>query len=73
MRYDSRALRRLLAERGLSASDLAARVRITRQAVSAIARGSVTPNARTLAKLAHALGVPVGAFFAERPARRSIA
>ena len=64
-RYDPTALRRLLAERGLSVSAVARRAGVERHMLyhHTRGRGRAGPWASSLAKLATALGVKPGAFF----------
>ena len=63
MKYDRRALKRLLSEKRITVLDLAAQSGMTRAALYMIARGAVTPKATTLAKIASVLDVPIERFF----------
>lgn len=63
IRYDKRALQRMRAERGWTLDELARASRLTDRALLNIERGYADPKATTLAKLAHALGVSVEAFY----------
>jgi transcriptional regulator with XRE-family HTH domain len=58
-------LRRLRKERGLEQAELAERARSSQQTISDIERGKRDPRESTLEKLAEALGVSVGALFAD--------
>lgn len=53
-------LRRLRAEKGLSQEELAGRADLHASEISRLERGVREPRLRTLARLARALGVPVG-------------
>ena len=63
MKYDRRALKRLLSEKRITVLDLAAQSGMTRAALYMIARGAVTPKATTLARIASVLDVPIERFF----------
>lgn len=63
IKYDRRAPKRLREERGVSIGDLARASRLTERTIAYIEKGYSDPKATTLAKLAHALGVSVEAFF----------
>jgi len=63
VKYDRRALKRLLSEKRITVLDLAAQSGMTRAALYMIARGAVTPKATTLAKIASVLDVPIERFF----------
>ena len=67
--YDRRALKRLMAERGLDPEQVSRLAGIARPTVSYLSRGVTVPKASTMAKLATALQVEVGVFF-QRRARR---
>jgi transcriptional regulator with XRE-family HTH domain len=58
-------LRRLRKERGLKQDELAKAARSSQQTISEIENGHRGARTGTLEKLAGALGVPVGAFFAD--------
>jgi len=58
-------LRRLRLERGLKQAELAEDARSSQQTISEIENGHRGAQTKTLEKLADALGVPVGAFFAD--------
>lgn len=61
--YDPTALRRVRRARGIEVGELALTAGLSRQAISYLERGMTEPKARTLALLARALGVEIGAFF----------
>lgn len=63
VRYNRRALKRLLGERGLRPDAVARQARLSRQTVYYIVLGATVPKADTLAKIATALGVGVDSFF----------
>lgn len=63
MKYDRRALRRLMTRRGVDLGTLAQQTRLSRVGLRMIEKGVAIPNAGTLARVATALRVPVGAFF----------
>jgi len=63
VKYDRRALKRLLSEKRITVLDLAAQSGMTRAALYMIARGAVTPKATTLARIASVLDVPIERFF----------
>lgn len=65
-RYDRRAFKRLRAERGLTLGEIARVSRLTERTVAYIEKGYSDPRASTLAKLAHALGVSIEAFFSRK-------
>ena len=65
MRYDRRAVQRMREAKGWTRGHLARRARVTERTVIYIERGYSAPLATTLAKLAGALGVEIGAFFQE--------
>ena len=50
-------------QRGISASELATMVRISRQTIYAVEAGSYVPNTEVGLRLAHALGVSVEELF----------
>jgi transcriptional regulator with XRE-family HTH domain len=64
--YDPKAIRRVRVERGLAQEEIARLARVSRQALGYLERGMTEPRARTLARLATALQVEVGAFFRTR-------
>lgn len=68
VRYDRKALRRLRSQRGLDVTRLALAAKMSKQNVSLLDLGHAEPRATTLAKLASALDVPIGAFFVEQGA-----
>ena len=73
MRYNRRALKRLMVERGIDARVLATRTGLTHQGIYTLARGMAEPKASTLGRLASALEVPVEAFFTRKACARRVA
>jgi len=63
MKYDKRAIKRVLTEKGMTVIALSEQTGLTRAALYMIARGAVTPKATTLARIASALEVPIERFF----------
>jgi transcriptional regulator with XRE-family HTH domain len=63
LRYDRDAIRRLREKRKLTMQQLADKAGITGRTLSYIEKAYSDPRASTLAKLATALGVSVGALF----------
>lgn len=61
--YDTRALQRLMDQRGLEDADLAQKAQLAAGTVRYVRRGVSDPRAKTLAKLCNALGVPPTKFF----------
>lgn len=69
MRYSKKAAKGLRLARGLRVEDVAHKASLSAQGLRAIERGAV-PSAKTLGKLALALGVSVSAFFWKPVPRR---
>lgn len=65
-------LRNLRRERELSQRDLAQRAGLSPNAISLIERDAISPSVATLQRLAGALGVKMGYFFADDPAEASV-
>jgi len=65
VKYDKRALGRLMVARGWGDADVARRARTTRQNVNHLRRGLTEPRASTIARLANAFGVRVDAFYGQ--------
>lgn len=65
-------LRRLREERGMSMRALAVASGLSANALSMIERGKTSPSVNTLNKLAHALGIPIAAFFDPQPPRQKV-
>ena len=66
LKYDKRALKRLMVAAGLDNDALARKARLASRTVWYLVRGMTEPRASTLAKLAMALDVSVEAFFVRR-------
>jgi transcriptional regulator with XRE-family HTH domain len=66
MEYDPDAIKRLRRQRGFTVVELAALSGLTVRGLQFIQAKRATPNARTLANLATALGVEASAFFKKR-------
>ena len=64
IKYAHRASTRLRLASGLSMGDAARLSRLTERTIAYIEKGYSDPKATTLAKLAHAYGVSVEAFYA---------
>jgi transcriptional regulator with XRE-family HTH domain len=62
-KYNRRALGSLMREQGLTAAELAPRVKLSRQGLTYLAKGFQEPGVSTLARLATVLGVDVRVFF----------
>jgi transcriptional regulator with XRE-family HTH domain len=65
-------LRNLRRERELSQRDLAQQAGLSPNAISLIERDAISPSVATLQRLAGALGVKMGYFFADDPAEASV-
>ena len=68
MRYDKRALRRIMVARGLDERTLCRKAKLASRTIYYLVRGMTAPRADTLAKLAGALDVDANAFFVRRDA-----
>jgi transcriptional regulator with XRE-family HTH domain len=63
MKYNRRALRRVLREQGRDIVEVARQAGLARQTVHFLARGMTVPNVTTIAALATVLNVPITVFF----------
>lgn len=65
MKYDKRALKRLMRERGWDQMETAQRANLARTTILHLAHGHTVPRADTLAQLAKAFDVPLSAFYTD--------